>query len=117
MYQLTSWVYAEFDRLEALGYINTAETGMRPWTRAECARLVEEAGQAIELHDSSPWAPTYARLAAEFAPEIKGKQTQPGAWLEDVIPGWDFYRALPLQTTITSRKPLPTTLDGPSDVE
>ena len=47
---------------------------MRPWTRSECARLVDEAGQGIDLDDSSLWTMTYKRLAAEFAPELEGKQ-------------------------------------------
>jgi hypothetical protein len=40
---LDSWVYAVFDRLAALQYVNTAILGLRPWTRIECARLTEEA--------------------------------------------------------------------------
>ena len=72
---IDSWVYPDLDRFEALGYIDTAIVGLRPWTRTECARLVEEAGQAIELHDSSQWAPIYERLAARFAPEIKRTDT------------------------------------------
>jgi len=81
---IDSWVYPEIDRLAALGYVNTAESGMRPWTRSECARLVEESGQGIDLNDSSLWTLTYKRLAAEFAPELEGNQTQPNVWLEDI---------------------------------
>jgi membrane-associated phospholipid phosphatase len=94
--EMDNWVYPELDRLASLGYIDTAETGMRPWTRTECARLVEEAGQRIELHDSSPWAQTYKRLAAEFSPELQGKQTQPGAWLEDIYTRVGFVSGSPL---------------------
>jgi membrane-associated phospholipid phosphatase len=93
---MDGWVYPEFDRLASLGYIDTAETGMRPWTRTECARLVEEAGQRIELHDSSQWAQIYERLAAEFSPELQGKQTQPGAWLEDIYTRVGFVSGSPL---------------------
>jgi Capsule assembly protein Wzi/PAP2 superfamily len=46
--ELDSWIYPAIERLSALGYINSAFLGMRPWTRAECARLIEEAGDAIE---------------------------------------------------------------------
>jgi hypothetical protein len=81
---IDSWVYPEIDRLAALGYVDTAESGMRPWTRSECARLVEEAGQGVDLDDSSPWTMTYKRLAAEFAPELEGKQAQPNLWIEDI---------------------------------
>jgi membrane-associated phospholipid phosphatase len=40
---LDSWVYAAFDRLTALGFVSDGFAGMRPWTRLECARLVNEA--------------------------------------------------------------------------
>ncbi|HET7102170.1 MAG TPA: phosphatase PAP2 family protein, partial [Terriglobia bacterium] len=38
---LDSWVYPAIERLGAMGYVQTAMLGMRPWTRLECARLVE----------------------------------------------------------------------------
>ncbi|MGZ4858795.1 MAG: capsule assembly Wzi family protein [Candidatus Angelobacter sp.] len=93
---MDSWIYPEIDRLAALGYINTAEEGLSPWTRSECARLVEEAGQAIDLHDSSQWADIYKRLAAEFAPELEGKQNLPGIWLEDIYARVGFVSGTPL---------------------
>ena len=40
---IDSWVYAAFDRLIALGYVTGAYLGIRPWTRLECARLLDEA--------------------------------------------------------------------------
>jgi len=40
---LDSWVYPVFDRLAALGYVQSAFAGLRPWTRLECARLLSEA--------------------------------------------------------------------------
>jgi capsule assembly protein Wzi/PAP2 superfamily protein len=47
---LDSWVYPLFDRLVALGYINTGMSGQRPWTRIECARLLGEAAGTIDTH-------------------------------------------------------------------
>jgi membrane-associated phospholipid phosphatase len=38
---LDSWVYSAFDRLIALGAVETAIVGQRPWTRSECERLLE----------------------------------------------------------------------------
>jgi hypothetical protein len=35
---LDSWVYPAFDRLAAMGYLDSDIIGMRPWTRLECAR-------------------------------------------------------------------------------
>ena len=40
---LDSWVYPAIERLVALGYIRSAYLGIRPWTRMECARLLDEA--------------------------------------------------------------------------
>jgi membrane-associated phospholipid phosphatase len=44
---LDSWVYPAFERLEALGYIQTAFEGTRPWARSECARLISEANDKL----------------------------------------------------------------------
>jgi hypothetical protein len=49
---LSSWVYPAIERLAALGYVQTAFLGIRPWTRMECARLLQEAGEKIG--DESP---------------------------------------------------------------
>ena len=40
---LDSWVYSALERLAALGYIQTQFVGLKPWTRRECMRQVEEA--------------------------------------------------------------------------
>jgi membrane-associated phospholipid phosphatase len=44
---LDSWVYPSLERLAALGYLQTAYLGIRPWTRMECARLVEEVEEGM----------------------------------------------------------------------
>jgi len=66
---LDSWVYSAFDRLAALGYIHTAFAGLRPWTRLECLRLLDEAAPAIEAskHSSDGALRLYHSLQAEFA--------------------------------------------------
>ena len=48
---LGSWVYAAFDRLAALGYVKTSSGAMRPWTRLECARLLDEARENLAGDD------------------------------------------------------------------
>ncbi len=50
---LDSWVYPALEKLAALGYVSTAMEGLRPWTRIECARLTEEAADAV-LDTSNP---------------------------------------------------------------
>jgi hypothetical protein len=44
---LDSWEYSALERLAALGYINTQIMGLKPWTRMECARLTDEAAEAL----------------------------------------------------------------------
>lgn len=83
---LDSWVYPAFDRLAALGYVQTAFAGQRPWTRAECARLVEEAGDLVEEEDAAQGVvDTYHGLRQEFAPELAGEgQGSAGAQIESL---------------------------------
>jgi hypothetical protein len=68
---LDSWVYPAMDRLVALGYIHTAFAGMRPWTRMECARLLEEADSKLVAENgvNAPAQRLYDALKAEFAIE------------------------------------------------
>jgi membrane-associated phospholipid phosphatase len=67
-----SWVYPAFERLIAMGYIHSAYVGMRPWTRMECARLLDEASDNLQNEDDSSEAQKlYNALSAEFAPETR----------------------------------------------
>jgi Capsule assembly protein Wzi/PAP2 superfamily len=47
--ELDSWIYPALERLGALGYVDDEILGMRPWTRSECARLVDEAQDEVSL--------------------------------------------------------------------
>jgi hypothetical protein len=38
-----SWVYPAFELLAAKGYVQSAFFDLRPWTRLDCPRLIEEA--------------------------------------------------------------------------
>ena len=69
---IDSYVYPMFDRLAALGVVKTAYQGIRPWTRMECARLLEEATQTIQSEDGAPQEVTaiYKSLSQEFEPEL-----------------------------------------------
>jgi hypothetical protein len=67
-----SWVYSAFDRLAAMGYVNSGIFGMRPWTRLECARLLNESeNHRIEDSNSSEATRTYVQLSKEFASELE----------------------------------------------
>src|SRR5713101_2971344 len=70
---LDSWVYPAMERLAGLGLLNDEFMGMRPWTRGECARLVNgaadqspdvgtENGEALGLIEA---------LQREFRPETE----------------------------------------------
>jgi len=69
---LDSWIYSSFDRLTALGYTLDTMQGMRPWTRLQCARLVEEAQQSLSAQESpdSQAQEVVDRLKQEFFYEI-----------------------------------------------
>jgi membrane-associated phospholipid phosphatase len=68
---LDSWVYPAFDRLAGLGYIYTSVAGLRPWTRMECARLIEEASEGLQADESVNRAASalVERLRREFSSE------------------------------------------------
>jgi Capsule assembly protein Wzi/PAP2 superfamily len=69
---IDSWVYSAFDRLAAMGYVRSGMLGMRPWTRMECARLLNEAeNHNIEDSGSSEATLMYAQLSKEFAGEFR----------------------------------------------
>jgi membrane-associated phospholipid phosphatase len=69
---LDSWVYAGFERLAALGYLRDALQGLKPWTRLECARLTEEASEALPVRNDLPGEAERlaSRLEEEFAREL-----------------------------------------------
>lgn len=85
---MDSWVYPALDRLAALGVVESGFSGLRPWTRQECARLLEEAAASVD--DLSPDADeasrVYAALAREFTPELEGSLVEYAA-LDSVYVG------------------------------
>lgn len=69
---MDSWVYPAMDRLTALGYIHSGFADMRPWTRMECARQLEEATDRINENDAleSEDSRLYQTLQKEFENEL-----------------------------------------------
>jgi membrane-associated phospholipid phosphatase len=70
---LDNWIYPAFERLAALGYLQSAYMNQRPWTRLECARMIEDAGEQI-LDSEIPGdqvAKLYRELSLEFAGETE----------------------------------------------
>src|SRR5438309_4349515 len=72
---LDSWIYPAIDRLAAMGLIDSAFAGMKPWTRNECVRLLQEASEAVDGEGrGGPEAEKiYRLLEAEFRDEFEGK--------------------------------------------
>jgi len=70
---LDSWVYSALDRLSSMGLIDSGFAGMRPWTRSECARLLNEAEEKLgEGADSKTEAGKLLFvLKREFDPEFE----------------------------------------------
>lgn len=67
---LDSWIYPAMERLSALGYLRSDALGMRPWTRLECARLLDEAAERQPETDSPPEVETlYRSLSSELRGE------------------------------------------------
>ena len=84
---LDSWVYPAMDRLIALGAVQSGLVGLRPWTRAECARLLEESSGMID--DSSNRDQTtrlFIALSREFSAELNGTQADYSA-LDSIYSG------------------------------
>ena len=80
---LDSWVYSAFDRLAALGYLETDFTALRPWTRMECARLVLEAAERTADGESdSEAAALYRTLSREFALELHREDGAPNTGVQ-----------------------------------
>src|SRR5437016_7859681 len=72
---LDSWIYPAFDRLAAIGLIDSAFEGMKPWTRNECVRLLQEASESVgeEGRGGTEAEKTYRLLETEFREELEGR--------------------------------------------
>ena len=101
---MDSWVYPVFDRLIGMGYVRSAILGLRPWTRSECRRLLDEIPD--EIDGDSVAQPLVSALRTEFAesesPDFQGLR----GGVESVY----------LRTTGISGKPLTNDLDFGSTV-
>jgi hypothetical protein len=71
---IDSWVYPALDRLIGMGMIDSGFSGVRPWTRSECARLLVEASDRVDGGPAEAQR-TYQFLAAEFKDELDETST------------------------------------------
>jgi hypothetical protein len=70
-----SWIYPAVVRLYSLGFIDHVFLGMRPWTRASVAHMLEDAG--VRLQDANEGSLTegqeiYKALQHELSPDLSG---------------------------------------------
>jgi hypothetical protein len=101
--ELDSWIYPALERLAALGYINNEFLAMRPWTRLECAELVEEAGDNLrsERSESSAANELYGTLLREFRAEaeVSYAGVDPSLHVESVYAGATNITGQPLNNS------------------
>jgi len=69
---LDSWIYPALQRLVALGFLRAPMLGMRPWTRMQCAGMLDDARDkfpqgGIEQGEAGR---IYSALAGEFETEL-----------------------------------------------
>ena len=76
---LDSWVYPAIEQLIGQGYIKTAFTGLRPWTRMSCASMMVEMHDNVEGHGDLPSQIVQLQkyLDAEFAGELEALEGRP----------------------------------------
>lgn len=66
-----NWVNPALERLHALGYVDTAFLGLRPWTRISIAHMLERSADRIESDTNNDEARSiYVALVREFRPDI-----------------------------------------------
>ena len=69
---MDSWVYPAMDRLYALGQIDTAYLGMRPWTRLSIVHILEAGSEKIsDTDEDSDACRIYQALQKEFEPDVE----------------------------------------------
>src|SRR6266576_3795237 len=71
---LDSWVYPALDRLIGMGMIDSGFTGVRPWTRSECARILTEATDRVDGGPAEAQT-IYQLLETEFREDLEGTST------------------------------------------
>ncbi len=69
---MDSWLYSALDRLHALGYIDTAYLGLRPWTRLSIAHMLALSADRITSDTNNDEARViYFAVLREVQPDIE----------------------------------------------
>jgi hypothetical protein len=74
---LDNWIYLAMTRLHALGYVDTAFLGLRPWTRQSIAHMLEQSAEQIQTDPHSDQALSiYFAILREVQPGVE----HPAGW-------------------------------------
>ena len=66
-----NWIYPALDRLHALGYIDSAYLGLRPWTRLSIAHMLELSADRIKTDaDNDEALGIYLAVLREIQPDM-----------------------------------------------
>ena len=82
-----NWIYPALDRLHALGYVDSAYLGLRPWTRLSIAHMLELSADRIKSDANNDEALNiYFAVLHEVQPDLDDptELRQPHAQLESV---------------------------------
>lgn len=91
---MDSWIYPAMDRLHAMGYVDTAYSDLRPWTRLTVAEMLQESKDKITRHlDDEQAVETYLALLEELAPEVEELNGQSPSQV-DFESAYDAIRAI-----------------------
>ena len=72
---LDSWIYPALDRLAGLGLVDSGFMAMRPWTRSECLRLLNEAVDKLpNAGDKDPPSQLLEALQREFRADSEAEE-------------------------------------------
>jgi hypothetical protein len=97
---MDSWIYPALDRLHALGYLDTAFLGLRPWTRMSIAHMLEYDQDRIESEAGNDEAHAiYDAILGEIKPDLdrSTELAHPHAELESVYSAFRGISGLPLR--------------------
>jgi hypothetical protein len=84
---MDSWIYPALDRLHALGYVDSAFLGIRPWTRLSIAHMLEQSADRIDTDTGNDEARRiYLAVLQEVQPDIDNatELNHPSGQLESV---------------------------------
>jgi len=99
---LDSWVYPALERLTALGHVQSAYLGMRPWTRMQIAQLLEEANENVQdsgAEEDNAAEKLVVALRSEFVDESRrlDGDTNLGVTLDSVYTRFTGVSGTPLR--------------------